>query len=146
DVIASVAGWERVGPFLENTPDFWDRVIAINYLAPVRIPHRFLPIMIERGKGGRIITVASDAGRGGSMGETFYAGSKGASIAFTMSIAREMVPHFITCNCLAPGVTYTPQRQESPIHHFSTTAFRIPSLLRRLLGQYRCVDWQSRPN
>ena len=108
DVIASVAGWERVGPFLENTPDFWDKVIAINYLAPVRMIHRFLPTMIERDKGGRIITVSSDAGRVGSMGETFYAGSKGAIIAFTKSLAREMARHNITCNCVAPGVTDTP--------------------------------------
>jgi 2-hydroxycyclohexanecarboxyl-CoA dehydrogenase len=36
DIIASIAGWERVGPFLENTPDFWDTVIAINYVGPVR--------------------------------------------------------------------------------------------------------------
>lgn len=108
DIIASVAGWERVGPFLENTPDFWDKVIAINYLAPVRMLHRFLPTMIERGKGGRIITVASDAGRVGSMGECFYSGSKGAIIAFTKSLAREMAAYNITCNCVAPGVTDTP--------------------------------------
>ena len=108
DVIASVAGWERVGPFLENTPDFWDRVIAINYLAPVRMIHRFLPGMIERGRGGRIITVSSDAGRVGSMGEAFYSGSKGAIIAFTKSLAREMARYNITCNCVAPGVTDTP--------------------------------------
>jgi 2-hydroxycyclohexanecarboxyl-CoA dehydrogenase len=108
DVIASVAGWERVGPFLENAPDFWDRVIAINYLAPVRMIHRFLPTMIERGAGGRIITVSSDAGRVGSMGEAFYSGSKGALIAFTKSLAREMARYNITCNCVAPGVTDTP--------------------------------------
>lgn len=108
DVIASVAGWERVGPFLENTPDFWDRVISINYLAPVRMIHRFLPAMIERSQGGKIITVASDAGRVGSMGEVFYSGSKGAIIAFTKSLARETARYGITANCVAPGVTDTP--------------------------------------
>jgi 2-hydroxycyclohexanecarboxyl-CoA dehydrogenase len=108
DVIASVAGFERVGPFLKNTPDFWDRVIKVNYLGPVRMIQRFLPAMIERGKGGRIITVASDAGRVGSLGESFYSGSKGATIAFTKGLAREMARHAITCNCVAPGVTDTP--------------------------------------
>ncbi|HLZ96567.1 MAG TPA: SDR family NAD(P)-dependent oxidoreductase [Steroidobacteraceae bacterium] len=108
DVIASVAGWERVGPFLENTPEFWDKVIAINYVGPVRMIHRFLPGMIQRNAGGRIITIASDAGRVGSMGETFYSGSKGALIAFTKGLAREMARHGITCNCIAPGPTDTP--------------------------------------
>jgi 2-hydroxycyclohexanecarboxyl-CoA dehydrogenase len=108
DIIASVAGWERVGPFLENTPEFWDKVVAINYVGPVRMIHRFLPAMIERGRGGRIVTVASDAGRVGSMGETFYSGCKGALIAFTKGLAREMARHAITCNCVAPGPTDTP--------------------------------------
>ena len=108
DVIASVAGWERVGPFLENTPEFWDQVIAINYVGPVRMIHRFLPDMIKRNTGGKIVTVASDAGRVGSMGETFYSGSKGAIIAFTKGLAREMARHRINCNCIAPGPTDTP--------------------------------------
>jgi 2-hydroxycyclohexanecarboxyl-CoA dehydrogenase len=108
DIIASVAGWERVGPFLENTPEFWDKVIAINYVGAVRMIHRFLPAMIERKAGGRIITVASDAGRVGSMGETFYSGSKGALIAFTKALAREMARYGINCNCIAPGPTDTP--------------------------------------
>lgn len=108
DVIASVAGWDRVGPFLENTPDFWDKVIAINYVGPVRMIHRFLPAIIQRNVGGRIITVASDAGRVGSMGETFYSGSKGALIAFTKGLAREVARYGINCNCIAPGPTDTP--------------------------------------
>ena len=108
DVLASIAGWERVGPFLDNTPDFWDQVIAINYVGPVRMIQRFLPAMIERKAGGRVITVASDAGRVGSMGETFYSGSKGAIIAFTKGLAREMARYGINCNCIAPGPTDTP--------------------------------------
>jgi 2-hydroxycyclohexanecarboxyl-CoA dehydrogenase len=63
--------------------------------------------MIER-RGGKIITVASDAGRVGSSGETFYAGTKGAVIAFTKSLARETARAGITCNCVAPGITDTP--------------------------------------
>ena len=107
DTIASVAGWERVGPFLENTQEFWDKVIAINYVGPVRMIHRFLPSLIQR-NSGCVITIASDAGRVGSMGETFYSGSKGALIAFTKGLAREMARYNINCNCIAPGPTDTP--------------------------------------
>jgi 2-hydroxycyclohexanecarboxyl-CoA dehydrogenase len=108
DIIASVAGWDRAEPFLDNTPEFWDQVIAINYVGPVRMIHRLLPFMIRRGVGGKIITVASDAGRVGSLGETFYSGSKGAIIAFTKGLAREMAREQIRCNCIAPGPTDTP--------------------------------------
>jgi 2-hydroxycyclohexanecarboxyl-CoA dehydrogenase len=107
DIIANVAGVDRVMPFLDNTPDVWDLLARINYIGPVRMIHRFLPRMIER-RSGKIVTVASDAGRVGSSGESFYAGTKGAVIAFTKSLARETARAGITCNCVAPGPTDTP--------------------------------------
>lgn len=107
DIIANVAGLDRVMPFLDNTPDVWELLIKVNYMGPVRMIHRFLPTMLGR-RGGKIVTVASDAGRVGSSGETFYAGTKGAIIAFTKSLAREVARDGITCNCVAPGPTDTP--------------------------------------
>jgi 2-hydroxycyclohexanecarboxyl-CoA dehydrogenase len=107
DVIANCAGWEKVGPFLENTPDFWDRVIAINYVGPVRMIHGLLPTMIAKLRG-KVVMVSSDAGRVGSMGETFYSGSKGAVMAFSKGLAREMARHNIQCNVICPGPTDTP--------------------------------------
>ncbi len=107
DIIASVAGVDRVMPFLDNTPADWEFLAKVNYIGPVRMIHRFLPKMLER-KSGKIVTVASDAGRVGSSGETFYAGTKGAIIAFTKSLARESARAGITCNCVAPGPTDTP--------------------------------------
>ena len=107
DIIANVAGLDRVMPFVENTPDVWELLAQVNYIGPVRMIHRFLPLMLER-RSGKIVTVASDAGRVGSMGETFYAGTKGAIIAFTKSLARETARAGLTCNCVAPGPTDTP--------------------------------------
>ncbi|HTV98616.1 MAG TPA: SDR family NAD(P)-dependent oxidoreductase [Steroidobacteraceae bacterium] len=108
DIIASIAGIDRIEPFLKNTPEIWDKIIGVNYLGPVRMIHRLLPAMVERGVGGRIITISSDAGRVGSTGETFYSGTKGAVISFTKALAREMARHGIKCNCVAPGPTDTP--------------------------------------
>lgn len=108
DIIASIAGIDRIEPFLQNSPDLWDKIIAVNYVGPVRMIHRFLPAMIERSKGGRIITISSDAGRVGSTGETFYSGSKAAVIGFTKALARETARYGIKCNCVAPGPTDTP--------------------------------------
>ena len=107
NIIANVAGLDRVMPFLDNTPDVWELLAKVNYIGPVRMIHRFLPKMLERGSG-KIVTVASDAGRVGSSGETFYAGTKGAVIAFTKSLARETARAGLTCNCVAPGPTDTP--------------------------------------
>ena len=107
DIFANVAGWDKVEPFMNNTPELWDTLININYLGPVRLIHRLLPAMIERRKG-KIITVASDAGRVGSTGETFYSGTKGAVIAFTKGLAREMARYNINCNVICPGPTDTP--------------------------------------
>ncbi len=108
DIVASIAGVDVVKPFLKNDPSDWDLIIAVNYVGPVRMIHRLLPSMIEAAQGGKIVTVASDAGRVGSSGETFYSGSKGAIIAFTKALAREMARYHINCNCVAPGPTATP--------------------------------------
>lgn len=108
DIIASIAGFDRIEPFLNNAPDVWDKIIAINYVGPVRMIQRLLPTLIERGQQTKIVTVASDAGRVGSTGETFYSGSKGAVIAFTKALAREVARYDVNCNCVAPGPTETP--------------------------------------
>ena len=107
DVVANVAGWDVIQPFIENTPDFWEKIIAINLMGPVKVTRSFLDPMIER-NAGKVINVASDAGSVGSMGETMYAGAKGGIIAFTKSLAREMARHRINVNCVCPGPTDTP--------------------------------------
>ena len=108
DIVASIAGVDIIKPFIKNDPADWNVIINVNYVGAVRLLHRLLPSMIEAGNGGKIVTVASDAGRVGSSGETFYAGSKGAIIAFTKSLARELARYGINCNCVAPGPTTTP--------------------------------------
>lgn len=107
-VLVNAAGWDRTAQFLDATPEFAEKVVAINYLGPVHMCSAFLPGMIEAGGGGRVVNLASDAGRVGSAGETIYAGAKGGVIALTKSLAREMARHQITVNCVCPGPTDTP--------------------------------------
>lgn len=107
DILVNAAGWDILEPFMENKPEFWDKVIAINYLGPVQLTRALLPLLIESG-AGRIVNVASDAGRVGSSGEVVYSGAKAGVIAFTKSIAREMVRKGIRANCVCPGPTDTP--------------------------------------
>ena len=107
-VVVNCAGWDRTAPFLSSTPEFADKVVAINYLGQVHICQAFLPGMVEAGRGGRVVNIASDAGRVGSSGETIYAGAKGGVIAMSKSLAREMARHAITVNVVCPGPTDTP--------------------------------------
>jgi 2-hydroxycyclohexanecarboxyl-CoA dehydrogenase len=107
DILVNAAGWGKTHPFWEGTPDLWERVIALNFVGPMRLAKALLPPMIER-RSGRIVNIASDAGRVGSLGETVYAGAKGGLIAFTKSLAREVARYQINVNCVCPGPTDTP--------------------------------------
>lgn len=107
DIVANVAGWGKTEPFVKNTPDFWRKVVDLNLMGPVMVTRAFVEPMMER-KAGKIISVASDAGRVGSLGETVYSAAKGGVIAFTKGLAREMARYNITVNCVCPGPTDTP--------------------------------------
>ncbi len=107
DIVANVAGWGRTEPFVENKPEFWKKLIDLNFLGTVMVTRAFLDGMMER-RSGRVITVASDAGRVGSLGETVYSGTKGGVIAFTKALVREMARYDVTVNCVCPGPTDTP--------------------------------------
>lgn len=107
DVIAHVAGWGRTEPFVDNTPDFWRDVVDLNLMGVIAVTRAFLDVMIEQ-ESGKIIVVASDAGRVGSLGETVYSAAKGGAIAFTKGLAREMARFNINVNSVCPGPTDTP--------------------------------------
>lgn len=107
DIVANVAGWGKIEPFVNNSSDFWHKVIDLNLMGPIAVTRAFIEPMIEKG-AGKIVTVASDAGRVGSLGETVYAGAKGGAIAFTKSLAREVARFNINVNCVCPGPTDTP--------------------------------------
>jgi 2-hydroxycyclohexanecarboxyl-CoA dehydrogenase len=113
DILVNAAGWGNMQAFVDNKPDYMDRLLAINLAGPVHLTHALLPTMIAAGKG-KIVSVASDAGRVGSTGETVYAAAKGGVIAFTKSLAREVARYAINVNCVCPGPTDTPMLATRP--------------------------------
>lgn len=113
DIVANVAGWGKIQSFIENSPDYWRKVVNLNLLGPVAVSRAFLDKMIERG-AGKIIIVASDAGRVGSLGEAVYSGAKGGAIAFTKGLARDLARSNIHVNCVCPGPTDTPLLRAVP--------------------------------
>ncbi len=107
DVLVNNVGWDKMELFIQSEPATWDKVIAINLRGPINCFKAALPHLIER-KYGRIVSIASDAGRVGSSGEAVYSGTKGGIIAFSKTIAREVARHGITVNVVSPGPTDTP--------------------------------------
>ncbi len=100
------AGWDRAQSFLDTTPEFWRKIVAINLFGPLNVNHVVLRGMAARGFG-RVVNIASDAGRVGSSGEAVYSACKGGIIAFTKTVARELVGKGVILNPLCPGPTDT---------------------------------------
>jgi 2-hydroxycyclohexanecarboxyl-CoA dehydrogenase len=113
DGLVNGAGWDRIQPFLENPPEMWDALIAINLMGAIRLTRAMLTPMVAA-QQGKIVNISSDAGRVGSTGETVYAAAKGGLIAFTKSLARELARYRISVNCVCPGPTDTPLFQRQP--------------------------------
>ncbi|MCC6248750.1 MAG: glucose 1-dehydrogenase [Rubrivivax sp.] len=107
DVLVNNAGWDMPMPFLKTTPEFWTKVTAINWFGPLHMTHAVAQGMAAR-RAGRIVQIASDAGRVGSTGEVVYSGCKGATIAFSKALARELARANVTINTICPGPTDTP--------------------------------------
>ena len=125
DILVNGAGWGSTKPFWEGTPELWDKLVALNFVGPMRLAKELLPAMLERGHGS-IVNIASDAGRVGSLGETVYSGAKGGLIAFTKSLARETARHGINVNCVCPGPTETPLLAAVPAGHLDAFRKAIP--------------------
>jgi len=102
--LANVAGVSSPVPFLDLTAAEWDRVFAVNMRGTFLVTRRVLPAMIAGGIG-RVVSVSSiSAQRGGGTYSTVaYSAAKAAIIGFTRALARELGPHGVTVNCVAPG-------------------------------------------
>jgi NAD(P)-dependent dehydrogenase (short-subunit alcohol dehydrogenase family) len=107
DVLVNNAGTDEFGFFTETDPELWDRVLAVNLVGVFACTHAVLPGMQEAGYG-RIVSIASEAGRVGSKGSAVYSAAKGGVIACTKTIARENARYGITANSIAPGPIDTP--------------------------------------
>jgi 2-hydroxycyclohexanecarboxyl-CoA dehydrogenase len=106
DILVNNAGWDMFKPFLKTDPAFWQKIISINLIGAMNLLHCVLPGMVERGRG-KVVNVASDAGRVGSSGEAPYSACKGGIIALTKTLAREMAAKNVQLNVVCPGLTET---------------------------------------
>jgi 2-hydroxycyclohexanecarboxyl-CoA dehydrogenase len=137
DILVNVAGWGKTEPFVRNEPALWKKLIELNLMGPIQVTRAFVEPMIER-QAGKIVSVASDAGRVGSLGETVYSGTKGGVIAFSKGLARELARYNITVNCVCPGPTDTPLMAAVPDK--IKAAFEHATPMRRLARPAEVAD------
>jgi 2-hydroxycyclohexanecarboxyl-CoA dehydrogenase len=107
DILVNNAGTDEFGFFTQTTPEQWEKVIGVNLRGVLNCTYAALPGMQEAGYG-RIVSIASEAGRVGSKGSAVYSAAKGGVIAFTKVMAREGARFGITANSIAPGPIETP--------------------------------------
>ncbi len=127
-VLVNCAGWDKPMPFVDTTPEFWDRILDINLKGALACTRAALRHMIAQ-QSGKIVTIASDAGRVGSTGEAVYSAAKGGLIAFTKTIARETARHRINVNCVCPGPSDTPLFQQE----FAAQSPKLAESLKRVI-------------
>jgi len=114
DILVNNVGWDKMLPFLETDPSLWDRIMAINYKSVLICTKSILPHMIER-KSGRIINIASDAGRVGEPREAVYSGCKAAVIGFSKALAKEVGRYSVTVNAVCPGTIIPPENEKGKL-------------------------------
>jgi 2-hydroxycyclohexanecarboxyl-CoA dehydrogenase len=107
DVLVNNAGWDVIEPFVKNEPEHWYKVIDINLKGQIHMCRAAMDAFIEQESGGKIVNLASDSGRVGSMGEAVYSACKGGIIALTKTLAREGARYKIIVNSVSPGITDT---------------------------------------
>lgn len=107
DLLVNNAGWDTIKPFLKKTVEEYLKIIDINFKGPIFVTRAVAQHMCER-RSGKIVNIASDTGRVGSMGEAVYSGCKGGMIAISKTWAREFARDGIRVNVICPGLIDTP--------------------------------------
>lgn len=106
-VLVNNVGWNVSQPFIDQSPEYWSRVVALNYLDCVYFTHCVLPHFVQQ-RYGKVVSISSDGARVGAKGESVYDGAKAGVIAFMKSLVREHARDNIMFNTVCPGVTNTP--------------------------------------
>ena len=108
DILANCAGITRPTPLVEISVDEWDLILNVDLKSVFLCTKAVLPAMIEQ-RYGRIIWISSVSGKqgGGVFGSAHYCAAKAGVAGFMKAVAKQMAPHGITANAVAPGLIDT---------------------------------------
>jgi D-sorbitol dehydrogenase (acceptor) len=112
DILFNNAAVFDMRPLLDESWEIFDRIFAVNVKGMFFLMQRVAQQMVDQGGGGKIINMASQAGRRGEALVSHYCASKAAVISYTQSAALALAPHHINVNGIAPGVIDTPMWKE----------------------------------
>ena len=112
DVLVNNVGWDKLMFFTQTTPDFWDKIIRINYIGNLNCTHTVLTEMLKAKTPGAIVSISSDASRQGEPREAVYGGVKAGINSFMKTVAKENGRFGIRCNVVCPGVTIPDEGEE----------------------------------
>ncbi len=107
DHVVSTVGWTAITRFLEESPEYWRRIVDVNLMSAIYLSAAAGEAMRETG-GGTIVLTSSEAGMVGQSGEAVYSAAKGGVVALAKALAREWARYSVRVNVVAPGVTETP--------------------------------------
>ncbi|MBP1642922.1 MAG: D-beta-hydroxybutyrate dehydrogenase [Acidobacteria bacterium] len=133
EILVNSAGVASSAPLKGQTIEEWRRLFAINVEGTFLTSRAFLPGMLERG-WGRIVNVASVAGRTGAPYLSAYAASKHAVVGFTRALAAEVAARGVTVNAVCPGYVATPMTERSIENIVARTGLSAEEARRRLVA------------
>jgi 3-oxoacyl-[acyl-carrier protein] reductase len=126
DILVNNAGIAGVTkPTWEMTPAEWREVIEVNLLGPFHCCRAVVPRMIEK-RYGRIVNIASIAGKEGNPNASHYSASKAGVVALTKSLGKELAKTGVLVNCITPAVIQTEILETVPQSHIDYMRSRIP--------------------
>jgi len=112
DILVNNAAVFDMAPVLEQSREMWDRIFEINVKGLFFTLQAVARRMVDQGRGGKIINMASQAGRRGEPLVVAYCASKAAVISITQSTGLALIKHGINVNAISPGVVDTPMWEE----------------------------------
>jgi len=115
DILVNNAGYVKPEQslFIQEDAPYWQKVIGVCYNGVIYSTRAVLDHMIAKNYG-KIVSIASDAGRVGQRGQAVYSGAKGGVIAFSKALAQEVARYNININCVSPGATWGPGMEAMP--------------------------------
>ena len=136
DILVNNAGNPTTGfdltHFVDTKPGDWEYLMRLNLGAILHVTHAYVGSMVEQG-WGRVVTIASDAGRKGERGQVIYGAAKAGAIGFVRGLAAEVGKHGVTANCVSlatmrTGPTAEALDRDPELEHRLARAYTVPRL------------------